>query len=160
MVSLTGYMLGEYKAYLLRQKCKILNEMLKFLRAVIDNMKYKQDNVKDVLSKVALQANNNLFNMRFDSESAQDWPQELENVLSVTFKSVSYAVTQAEYLPLRAALTELGHSNINKELRQLQYYFEVINAKYNESCNLLKTQNKLYRALGLSAGIALGVILM
>ena len=160
LMAICGFLLGERKAFMLTKRTAALFAMHSYLLFLARNIRYKKDALQALLRESAALCEFAPLCFVLPMSAAHDWPQHLAAALETARLALKDIVQADEFAIFSSALTELGSADAESEEKKLLYQSERIKAIYDIAKDEEVKQKKLYRVLGLSAGVSIAIIMM
>lgn len=152
----TGTLAGCMRGQRAQRRALLLEEMVRFLHAVQANLRYRRDRTQDLLMELCAQTK-----LPFVlTASPQPFPQRLDAALTAFELSAADCLTPAELGRFRAALVRLGATGAAEEDEQLAYAAALLGETAQAARAQAKTEQKLYRALGMAGGAAAALLVV
>lgn len=156
----TGAVLGWRKGDQFVIRATLLYDMVIFLRAVQNNIRYRRDTKANILMAAAEECRMQRLRFTLHCAAPQELPQALQEALErVRLETSAYILTQELQQFARALLT-LGDTGAQEETQKLSFTITTLQNAADEADRQAKTQRKLYRTIGLSGGAAAALLFL
>lgn len=159
IVILTAY-IGAYKAMKLKQRERILREMVTFLKLVGNEIKYMM-NILPNAYEIARQKLNTELKVKI-GQIVVDMLDS--NNITYIEGSIEKNISEIESLDkydkdiIISTLKNLGRSDIDGQMNIIQNTINILENQISEANENKRTNSKLYRTIGIIAGLMLVII--
>ncbi|MEG1477270.1 MAG: stage III sporulation protein AB, partial [Oscillospiraceae bacterium] len=160
LVAMSGFLAGEFKSRELAHRTAVLYALQGYLLFLSQNIKYRKDALPILLQESAALCQFKILCFKPENAVLQSWNTTLQIALDDTYCKLKQAIKPQEFELFSSALLKLGQSDAQSEEELLLYQKERIWQLYNDAAQNEQKQKKLYRALGLSIGVSIGIIMM
>lgn len=140
-------MVGFYFSHRLYIRRETLQKFIHELRASVTQIRYNCDNLCEI------------FSDKFSDFCFSDEKPFLSQWNSL-LKIYETKLSQQDIRLLMSFAENLGKADINGEISHIQMYIDMLNDSVEEAKNNINTKSKLYRTLGVSAGLLVSILLL
>lgn len=153
--------LGSYIYRMLKNRCEILKEMLAATDILQAEIVFKRANLIDATNSIARRVKG------YASEFWKEVHKNIKNNESIAkafekgFETIKHkGITKEDIEVINTLAGVLGKYDTLEQAQMVKNIRELINMQWTESNRELKERGRLYRALGLSFGIVIALVVI
>lgn len=145
---------GYYLSLRLKARYDFLTAFKDFLSALEINLRFKNTEIFSLVKSSAPELLNNFFKDNNENNFQLYWSGCVSDIPK------SFALKKDDISLLYEFGKLLGTTDIDGQLNHINLYKELINTNIDNSLSELKTKSKLYKMLGLFAGLTIALLLL
>ena len=138
-------------------RAEMLGDMICFLQSIETSLRYRRDTTYETLQTAMRLCKPQRINFAYPL-NAPTLPQNIELVLQSTKAQTKDILTQTEVDIFCDVLQKLGEKDAQEEEQKLCYAINSLQQFASEATARAKTEQKLYRTLGITGGAALALL--
>lgn len=146
VITITSSFVGFSFSHRLYKRKEVLEQFVLELKNALTQVRYSTDSLAKIFSKK--------FNGYFFDDETDFFVQWLKML-----KIYENELSKKDIEMLSSFAKNLGTSDLDGEINNLNMYIELLNNSIKEAQNNINLKSKLYRTLGMSFGLALSIML-
>lgn len=154
LIIIFSFLVGYYFSLRLKNRLEFLSGFREFMTALETNIRYNSGDIFTVIKKSLPKKTAEYFKSDNFNSLSEYWESCVTNI------SNSTALKREDLSLLREFGRMLGTTDIEGQLNHIELYKELINSNINNSIEELKKKGKLFKLLGLFAGIAAALMII
>lgn len=159
IVALTTY-IGTFKARKLKQREYVLRDMITFLKLVENEIKYILNILPNAYEIARQKLNTTLKiqigNIVVDMLSTNDL-KKIEDSIEKNISDIE-CLEKYDKEVITSTLKNMGRSDIEGQINIIENTLNILNSQIEEANEIKNTNSKLYRTIGIIAGLMLVII--
>ncbi|MEG2930715.1 MAG: stage III sporulation protein AB [Ruthenibacterium sp.] len=160
LLFITGALLGCKKGEQSVLRAQLLADMVLFLRAVQNNIRYRRDTTAEILYDTIANCRMRRLVFLLEKVSAPMLPQALQTALGKMENETGDVILPQEMQQFARALLHLGGGSAEEETQKLSFTIATLENAAQEAEQQAKIQRRLYRTMGFSGGVAAALLFL
>ncbi len=154
--AIIGYRKGE--EFVIRQQ--ILQDITIFLRNLKNNIMYRRDTTQQAIQNAVITSNFSKLIINTNFIDDDDFQSQLQQTFKSTKNDVNEYLLLSEAKQFENTVMRIGDCNKQEEIEKLNFSITFFEEALQNAKIQAKVQLKLYKSLGLAAGVAIAILFL